>query len=357
MLLHSKFQKIIIVIFIFSLFPVFSADAILDGSNGNYMIIGDTFDSGGGVSSGSTYDALTSIGSPFIDLSESATFRMEFGYNNKINTTTPRIPTLINDGGYYNKLKFKINPTDGSNNNTDTKYAIAITKAANWSDATQIQFVQNTYLIGPSLGIEDFMTYSELGTTTGILIGGLDSGIEYRVRVSALQGDFTGSDWGPEASAETTVPFLNLSINTNQINFGVLSINSVETSTPDNVITINTNVDNGYILRVASTGNGSNPGLYNSAGSYLIQSNTALLVSGTEGYGIQASSTTATIPAVYNKIGNDIGGLSLTAQLLASNSASVTGESIVVKAKAAISSSSRGGNYSDTLLYTILSGL
>jgi hypothetical protein len=101
-------------------------------------------------------------------------------------------------------------------------------------------------------------------------------------------------------------------------------------------------------------GNGSNPGLYSSTASYRIPSSSTTLVAGTEGFGIQASSGTATIASTYNQTGNVVGGLQLTYQTLASNTGPVTSETVTITHKAAISALTvAGSDYQDTLTYRI----
>lgn len=355
--------KVFVYTAIISSFLLFTsweiAFANIDSSGGNYEIVGDTLESGGGeMSTSSTnYDALSSLGASFVGFSDSTTYSAEFGYNNEIIAATPHQPTFTNDDEYYSKLKFILNSTDASNNPTDTKYAIAITSASDWSDPTKIEFVQDTYAIGSSLGIEDFMTYSELGGASGIFITGLAPNTTYRVRVSALQGDFTGTDFGAEATASTVEPYINFTLSSTSVDFGVLSYNSIATASPTVTVTVNTNVYGGYTLKVADEGDGSNAGLYDSTSGKLVASQTETLSAGSEGYGLQADSTTATIAPLYDKSGNDVGALSRTAQVIASNSTNVSGETVDVTSMASTSTTTEGGNYSDVITYTIISAL
>lgn len=344
------FLSIFLLLFVIYIDPV---NAKIDSTN--YSIIGDTLDSGGGVDSTSsaTYDALLNIGSPFSGVYDSTSFKAQFGFNYDIDAPKPHAPTLQNTNDYYDKLEFILSSIDRTENDSDTLYAVAITSASDWSDPTKILFVQDDYSAGASLGIEDYMDKVDWGDSSGILITGLDPLKDYRVRVSALKGDFTGTDWGEEATATTSVPYVNFSIDSTTSKFGVLNPASVSTASPVATIEVNTNVDSGYTLQVASEGNGSLGGLYNSTGGSIVQSNTATLVAGSEGYGIQAYSSTANIATTYDKSGNDVGGLTHSLQDLADNNTRVLNEQIQITTKAAISGTTIGGNYVDVLTYFI----
>jgi hypothetical protein len=135
--------------------------------------------------------------------------------------------------------------------------------------------------------------------------------------------------------------------------FSALSPSAVLTSSPDITITITSS--GGFQINVRDAGNGTNPGLYKSTSpTYLIQSQDATLVAGTDGYGIQATTTNASISInpKYNKSGNDVGGLSLTDVVLATSSAAVSNATINIKHKASVSVLAPTGSYQDTITYT-----
>ena len=156
----------------------------------------------------------------------------------------------------------------------------------------------------------------------------------------------------------TVNPSITFSISATSSAFGELSTGSVTTSSPDITLTVGTNAQTGYTISVQDEGSGSNPGLYNTTASYLIGSanssyaDEATLSIGNEGVGIQGSSAGATIAARYDKSGNNVGGLERTATTLASYSSGMTGNhTVTVTHKAAISSWTKAGSYSDTLTY------
>jgi hypothetical protein len=146
--------------------------------------------------------------------------------------------------------------------------------------------------------------------------------------------------------------------------FGTLTDASVFTSSPNVSSTMScANSSAGCTLYVKDAGSGSNPGLWNSTSSSLIESPnaafdaTSTLVAGTEGYGIQATTTSAgsgatlTLAARYNQSGNTVGGLTLTNTTLASASATSSGREVVVTHKAAIATVTPAGTYNDTITY------
>jgi hypothetical protein len=147
-------------------------------------------------------------------------------------------------------------------------------------------------------------------------------------------------------------PAITCSLSATSTSFSALTPSAVSTSSPDITITITSS--GGFQINVRDTGNGTNPGLYNSTTTYLIQSQDATLVAGTDGYGIQATTTNSSISInpKYNKSGNDVGGLSLTDVVLATSSGAVSSSTINVKHKASVSVLAPTGDYQDTITYT-----
>ena len=115
---------------------------------------------------------------------------------------------------------------------------------------------------------------------------------------------------------------------------------------------------NGCTLNISDAGNGASPGLATTSPAYLIPSATATLSAGTEGYGIQSATTgtgsgaTLGLNPIYNKSGNDVGGLFLTTTVLASSTATFTDREVVITHKAAISNLTNTANYNDTITYS-----
>lgn len=157
-------------------------------------------------------------------------------------------------------------------------------------------------------------------------------------------------------SAVTTV---SCNTNISSTSFGTLSSGSITTASPNASTTMScSNTSAGCSLTIQGAGNGVSPGLATTSPAYLIPSTTATLSAGTEGYGIQATTTatgsggTLTLNSLYNKIGNAVGALSLSAITLASSTVDVTNREVVVPHLAAISTQTQAGSYVDTITYS-----
>lgn len=152
--------------------------------------------------------------------------------------------------------------------------------------------------------------------------------------------------------------------------FGTLTSSAISTSTPNASTTMTTNDGLGLTFYVNDSGNGVNGGLSTSSPVYLIPSPvsgfpaTSTLSIGTEGYGIQATSSaggsggTLGFVSRYNVVGlfgiNAIGGLTTTTQIIASSTSAVSGRLVVVTHKAAASASTQAASYTDTVTYTCI---
>lgn len=310
----------------------------------NFIIRGDSLSAGSSGGSSSNFD-LTGDINPFSDLADSSSFRQELGYNPRIQAFTPYAPLLENSTStYYDRLKLTVNP---SGNPSDTLFAIAISD----DDFATYLYVQNDNSVGSVLGSEDYQTYDDWGNSSGFEVLQLESNRTYKARVKALSGDFTETGWGPEsAEASTEVPYITLDISNAEVYFGTLSANSVsQTSGID--VTIDTNATSGYQTYINGTGNAVSGGLYN--GSNLITSATTVLSAGTEGYGAQASSGTATIAGKYGVSGNNVGSVDLSVSPLSSSASEVLSEVTNVLFKVAISGTTAAGEYADTVYFTV----
>lgn len=157
-----------------------------------------------------------------------------------------------------------------------------------------------------------------------------------------------------------------ISCSTNQSStaFGTLTDSTVATASPNASSTMScANSSTGCVLYIKDAGNSTNGGLATSTPAYLIPSPnaafaaTSTLVAGTEGYGVNATTTatgtgaTLTIAARYLQTGNTVGGLVVTNQTLGSTSATSSSREVVVTHKAAISASTPAGSYADTITY------
>jgi hypothetical protein len=190
-------------------------------------------------------------------------------------------------------------------------------------------------MTNPGTGTKIF-TINVAGTT--------DTG---KIAVSIVANDqFTVS-----ASVDPTITF---SLDNTSTAFGILTT-SVSTSSPNIIATVITNAASGYTLSILDQGSGTNPGLYKSVGgTYTIGSgdysyNNAADLGSVAGYGIQASSATATVDARYDKTGNNVGGYEITAQTLATYGSPTDTSSVTIISKAKVTGSTPAGSYTDTV--------
>lgn len=315
-----------------------------DISSDNYIIKGDNISSGSGSGDSSNY-GLTGDLNPFSDLSTSENFRQRIGYNPRLEANTPYPAILSNSENYYDRLLIAL---DDSGNPLDTLYAVIISD----NDFSTYLYVQHDGTVGEELGVEDYRSYASWGGGTGSYIIGLEQSTSYKVRVKALQGDFTETGYGSDSNSEkTTVPYVNMSVSNSSITLGTLNINSISQTTSVS-IRVNSNAYNGYQVYVHDAGNGSFSGLYNGV-SNLIQSVDVTLTAGIEGYGAQANSATAVVDEKYGKVANMVGGLTLSISPLFGNNRAVFDEEATMLFKATIAPTTVSGVYYDVVYFTI----
>ncbi|MES2470864.1 MAG: LamG-like jellyroll fold domain-containing protein [Patescibacteria group bacterium] len=151
------------------------------------------------------------------------------------------------------------------------------------------------------------------------------------------------------------------SSNITSTTFSALSLAQVETASPNATTTFSCGSGSGCSLSASSAGDGVSPGLATTSPAYLIPSLTATLSAGTEGYGIQAATSSAgtgstlAISPTFLKTGNDVGGLAIANSVIASSTSSFSSREVVITHKAAIAATTPVGNYVDTITYSCLS--
>jgi len=162
-----------------------------------------------------------------------------------------------------------------------------------------------------------------------------------------------GDDVTVSATISTSV---TCSASTSTTGFGTLTTSVITTSTPDVTLSMSCNYALGCTLSVKDVGDfGSNPCLHSTSSGDVIGSTNTTLVAGIEGYGIQATSTALTINPIYNKTGNDVGGLTIGGVDVSSSTAPISSETTVIKHKAAISGLTKAAtDYTDILTYSCL---
>jgi hypothetical protein len=165
----------------------------------------------------------------------------------------------------------------------------------------------------------------------------------------------------------TVTTSVTCSLSTTTTAFGTIDSNAIYTSSPNVTTTVSCNPSGGCQVQINDTGGNNQPGLWNSSASYLIPSpnaafnETATLVAGTKGYGIQAATTSAgsgatlTLNPRYNQTGNTVGGLTTTTIQLASSTSPTANREVVVTHKVAIDGLTPAGLYNDTITYNCVS--
>lgn len=321
----------------------------------NFTLKAYDFGNGGGSGSSSSYNLNGTTGIQTGTAQSSSNFGLNPGEQPTQNANVPPAATLSNPSDTYNKLRLILNT---GSNPTDTRFAIAISS----NDFVSTQYIQSDNSIGSTLGIEDHQTYAQWGGATGFDVLGLVANTSYKVRVSALQGNFTGSAFGPaSAGVATTQPSITFGVATSlsptppfSLGFASLAPNTVFSANASASVTISSNAvfGGGFYVR------GTNTGLTSPSKGFTLASTSADLSVAATGYGGQVSSASQTSGgplaprAPYNGVSNTVGALSMNLQQVASSPGPIVGgaASVVFKAKAATATPA-ADDYSDRLTF------
>lgn len=324
-------------------------------ASSNYKLRGYEFGGGGGVGSSTHYGIEGVVGEPDQQIT-GTNYNLGAGLMFIQQAHVPDTPTITNPSNWYNKLKLTVAT---SNNPSDTLYAIAISP----DNFSTTYYIQSDNTVGPSLGIEDYQTYTAWGGASGFTIVGLTSNTTYTVKVKAMQGNYTESGWGPTASAATSNVTLDFDIDVStsdqetaspySITMGELNLGSVTTAAQKVWVDLDTNSNFGaYIYVYDSYG-----GLRSTANNYTISSSSTNLTSVSQGFGLQGSTVAETsggplaLSSPYNGASENVGAVTTSfSELFHTNTAPVVGGrgSFVIKAKAS-STTPSANDYSDTL--------
>lgn len=330
--------------------------AMFATSSSNFTLESYGIGSGGSAGSNSAnYKSNTISGETGSTGAASTNYQANTGVNATEQAHVPTAPTVTNPSNYYNKLHIVIN---NGNNATDATFAIAISTD---SFATT-QYVQSDNTIGPTLGSEDFQTYTTWGGAGGFDVIGLAASTTYSVKVKAEHGVYTESAYSPVASAATVGQALTFDIDVSSsdtetaspyaINFGTVPTNTV-TDSPQRIwIDLDTNGTNGAIVYVAS----ANTGLKSLLTAYTIASVTGDLTALNEGFGAQNVSATQsgggplTAQSPYTGTSGNVGITDTTLRQVYVSGAPITAGrgSLLLKTKAK-SDTPAATDYTDTL--------
>jgi hypothetical protein len=322
-------------------------------SSTNFTLKNYDFGNGGGTSTSTNYGLNSEVGEQSGDAASSASFKTASGLQNTQNANVPPSPTFTNPSNEYNRLKLVL-ATGG--NPTDTKYEVAISK----DGFATTQYVQTDNTVGTANTVSQYQTYASWGGASGVWVVGLQSNTTYQVKVRALQGNYTGSAFGPTTSAATVLPTISFSVATSitstppyAIGFANLVAGSVISSGATAEIGLTTNSMNGGAVYVKSSGS-----LTSALASASIVSATVDLAVAASGYGAQVTAVgqgaggpfAATSP--FNGSAGNVGALTTGLQNILSSANSVTTAtaSVTLKAKASAVTPS-ANDYTDTLTF------
>ena len=300
-------------------------------SSSNYVLKGYDFVSGNGSGSSSSYQLKAAAGSSGGQLS-STNYRLPVGVKASLTAATPPAPTVTNTASNYDRLTVTLNVGGFP---SDTKYLIAISP----DSFTTTYYVHPDQTIGLTSSIADYQTYAAWGGASGTAVVGLQPSTTYQVKVAALQGQATGSGFGPTGSAATVASTVTFAVQTSLTStppFAVgFSLTPGVASAGDATVTatVTTNASSGGNISVKD----SSSGLTSSSRSFTIGSATADLSSAATGYGAQLTGTSQgsggpmTALSPFNSSSNNVGGLSTTYQPLASFATAVNSGSLTMK--------------------------
>ena len=305
----------------------------------SYKLQSYDFGNGGVTSTSSFYNLNGTAGTQTDTSGANGITVLKPGEKPTQDASVPVAATLTNPNNTYNKLHVVLST---SSNPTDTKYAIAIS-----SDGfTTTKYVLADTSVGSTLAIANYQTYALWGGATGFDIIGLQPSTTYAIKVSAYQGAYTTSAFGPAttgvATSATTISF-SLATTANAtppfgVNFTSLVPGSVFTADANALVGVSSNAQFGGGVYVQDTRNG----LFSTTKSYTITSASADLTAAASGYGgqtaslSQASGGPLTSVAPYNGATNNVGLLDTSLRQLLSTAGPVTTGSaqLIFKAKA-----------------------
>ncbi len=340
-------------IFSYSFILLFPATALsYEANSTNYKLTGVTTSGLGGIFESTNYSLISNTGQISADpRNYSTSYRINQGPSEAFVAAQPTVkcfetttngttnctsgPTELLTGGMvaicgatgcYNKARFEIQEYT---NPSDTLYTVQISED---NFASDVKCISGSTFMPTSLSncdINDFRT-KEYWENEVFNIKGLDSSTQYYIRISALHGDFTQSDYSSTASATTSLGFVEF-----DIDIATSSGYTVESAPPYSVsfsgddklipgagavtapnlvwLDLLTNAEGG----VAIINEGENGGLYSpTTTETIISSNLDLDGSLAEGFGLQnyyidySSSTylgTITATTNYSGSGNVVG--------------------------------------------------
>lgn len=281
----KKLFAILSLFFVGYIFFWISAQEI---ESDTYKIEGFSVTGGGGVLESGVegkYTVFSAIGESFADERlESSSYSMDLGSKNTIQANVPLIncfvtgledttscdnaafanglEALCGDGGCFDRAYFEI---DAQDNPSDTLYGIQIKKSTD----TQWSYVDGTTNLietDSSRNLDDYKTKNDWESLNFNILG-IESGVTYQLRATALNGDFTESIPGPSVNASTTSPVIFFDIDIAgevwqasnapyQLNFGDLLVGVVSSASNKVWVNIGSNSPMGSKISSKSSNGG-----------------------------------------------------------------------------------------------------
>lgn len=383
----------------------------------NYKIIDPVVDSGGGISTSTNYNLLSSLGNPTSDERlVSGSYAVGTGFPNGIQANVPVIicaesntdsgntncinfpapnngaQGLCGTPGCYDRIKLEI---DSQSNPLDTLYLVSLTDT---STSTEY-FLQSTNTISTSFDINDYMTICQIEgidvrTGSGCENSGdpnwdanlqeanvlnLTPGTTFDIKVRALNGDFTESPWSETTTVTLEYPTLEFDIDIDgtggaatetvspyNIDLGTLQTNAT-TATNRIWLDMNTNITEGFNTYVKDL----NTGLLNGATTIPSTSEDLDVDAGADGgYGLKIDTSTEDAlgpiqedPTYATAGTNEVGGLSPSQELIfftdttGGNVGPVTNGRASLMVKSRIVSGIESGTYTDTITFYMFTNI
>lgn len=323
----------------------------------NYTLKTYDFGNGGGTTSSSNYKLNSITGTQTgVGNKSSTTYTVSPGLPTQ-HANVPPAPTLTNPSGVeYSRLKLVLN---NASNPTDTKFSIAISS----DNFVTTQYVKNDNSITSTLAFANYQTYTAWGGGSGFYILGLTPATTYKVKVSAWQGNFSGSPYGPATSGVATgQPTISFSVATTLtssppliIAFTNIAPSTVATPNADALISLSSNALSGGAIYL----NDQFAGLKSTAATFTVNSATANLSVVSNGYGAQVIATgqssggpLASLAPYDFTSANAVGILSTALAPVASTPSPIVSGSATVRLKTKVDSITPSAtDYADTLTF------
>ncbi len=220
----------------------------------------------------------------------------------------PQAPTVSNGSNtYYDQLLVTLNDYENVPNTStypsDVQFAVEVSTSSTFASGNL--YLQTGGILGAS---PVYQSYTAWGGTSGTPIVGLASSTTYYVRVAAMQGLFTNTEFGAAASAATVSPSITYSVSPNSLSLGNLLPGAIVTS---GAISFSLTTNGVYGASIFAAG--QNGGLFSAANGATITALSGNLSSSTHGFGLQGLTASQSaggplaIDSPYNVSGTNVG--------------------------------------------------